>query len=573
MSARSVTAGLTAAVLLAGLLARASAQTPCAIADGKCHGHAAGENLVQRVYPVADLIVPLDNYSVPATACNNSPAMCGATCCSSSEPQASGKTLEGRLMDLIVHTVAPASWSARGGPALMEYYPLGMALVVRQTPAAHDEIEHLLAALRRLQDLEVAIEVRLLSVSDGFMERIGKDFSINLIKEKTKQDSPLMTGLTPAGNLTPDLNIPVGRPCFPTPVPACGSSPCKAGADSPPAKVTIPRDVQVSAEATFLNDIQAAQFMEAIQGDQRSNVLQAPKLTLADGQTATLRLTDLQNFVTGIEWLRVGEQVVPCPRKESVETGLRLSVLPVVSADRRFVRLNLKADVTDLDSGMIPVFPVTAPVPTAEEGGAPGQPAMATQFIQQPKVTTLGLEKTLSIPDGGTVLLGGWKRLREARNEFGPPVLSRIPYVNRLFKNVGYGREAETVLMMVTPRIIVHDEEKPIRACLPCPQGAPTATPKAAPAEMLKCRVLELRLQDTPRKQPKEKEHGKDSVRDKDKKVAKLLAKYHQACAEGNLDRAHRLAGKALALDPACFSKDHPGGAKRPVPAAPSSSN
>ena len=48
----------------------------------------------------------------------------------------------------------------------------------------------------------------------------------------------------------------------------------------------------------------------------------------------------------------------------------------------------------------------------------------------------------------------GPKRLTEARNEYGPPVLSKIPYVNRLFRNVGYGRCAEHVLVLVTPRII-----------------------------------------------------------------------------------------------------------------------
>ena len=47
----------------------------------------------------------------------------------------------------------------------------------------------------------------------------------------------------------------------------------------------------------------------------------------------------------------------------------------------------------------------------------------------------------MSVPDGGTVLLGGLKPLSEGRNEFGPPVLSKIPYINRLFKNVGYGRD------------------------------------------------------------------------------------------------------------------------------------
>ena len=66
----------------------------------------------------------------------------------------------------------------------------------------------------------------------------------------------------------------------------------------------------------------------------------------------------------------------------------------------------------------------------------------------------------MAVPDGGTVLLGGLKTLSEGRNESGPPVLSKIPYLNRLFKNVGYGREAQSLMMMVTPRIIINREEQ-----------------------------------------------------------------------------------------------------------------
>ena len=39
-------------------------------------------------------------------------------------------------------------------------------------------------------------------------------------------------------------------------------------------------------------------------------------------------------------------------------------------------------------------------------------------------------------------------------------MLSKVPYVNRLFKNVGFGREAQSLLIMVTPRIIINAEEE-----------------------------------------------------------------------------------------------------------------
>ncbi len=70
------------------------------------------------------------------------------------------------------------------------------------------------------------------------------------------------------------------------------------------------------------------------------------------------------------------------------------------------------------------------------------------------------MQTTVAVPDGGTVVLGGLKTLSEGRNEFGPPVLSQLPYVNRLFKNVGIGRETRHIMIMVTPRIIIQSEEE-----------------------------------------------------------------------------------------------------------------
>jgi general secretion pathway protein D len=66
----------------------------------------------------------------------------------------------------------------------------------------------------------------------------------------------------------------------------------------------------------------------------------------------------------------------------------------------------------------------------------------------------------VTVPDGGTVVMGGLKRMSEGRLEYGPPVLSKIPYINRLFRNVGYGRSGTSILIMVTPRIIIQEEEE-----------------------------------------------------------------------------------------------------------------
>ena len=80
--------------------------------------------------------------------------------------------------------------------------------------------------------------------------------------------------------------------------------------------------------------------------------------------------------------------------------------------------------------------------------------------VQLPQFAFTSVSTTVSVPDGGTILLGGIKRLQEGRNEQGVPVLSKFPYINRLFKNVGIGRTTQSLMMMVTPRIIIQEEEE-----------------------------------------------------------------------------------------------------------------
>jgi general secretion pathway protein D len=77
-----------------------------------------------------------------------------------------------------------------------------------------------------------------------------------------------------------------------------------------------------------------------------------------------------------------------------------------------------------------------------------------------PSYSFVSVTTTVSVPDGGTVLLGGIKRLSEGRSEYGVPILNKIPYLNRLFKNVGVGRNTQSLMMMVTPRIIIQEEEE-----------------------------------------------------------------------------------------------------------------
>ena len=90
-----------------------------------------------------------------------------------------------QLIKLITSMVRPYSWDGMGGPGKIEYFDIGIALVVNQTADVIQEVADLLEALRRLQDLAIAVEVRIISLSETWFERMGVDFSMNI---KTEHD-------------------------------------------------------------------------------------------------------------------------------------------------------------------------------------------------------------------------------------------------------------------------------------------------------------------------------------------------------------------------------------------------
>jgi hypothetical protein len=75
--------------------------------------------------------------------------------------------------------------------------------------------------------------------------------------------------------------------------------------------------------------------------------------------------------------------------------------------------------------------------------------------------TRLSVATSVAVPDGAEALVGGQKLLSEGRNEFGAPLVGRVPYLGRGFRNIGYGRSALSTTVSVRVRVIrLADEEE-----------------------------------------------------------------------------------------------------------------
>jgi general secretion pathway protein D len=381
------------------------------------------------------------------------------------------------LIDLIVSTVSSETWAENGGgEAEIRPFPTNLSLVISQTQAVHEEIADLLEQLRRLQDLQVTIEVRFIRLNDRFFERIGIDFDMN-IEDRTIGTADLVPGTpfepgrqsatvglqqpvlptNPFPNYTADLDIPFRQPNFNLAIP-----PVFGGFSGEAATFGF----------AILSDIEAFFLIEAAQGDQRTNILNAPKVTLFNGQTAFVADSVAQPFVIGVIPV-VGEFVAAQqPVIVVLNEGTMMTIQAVVSDDRRYVRLTVVPFFTEV--GDVQEFTFEGSTSTSssssavdddddgknEEEDESEEVVRSGVTVQLPAFQFVTVVTTVSVPDGGTVLLGGIKRLSEGRNEFGVPLLSKVPYINRLFRNIGIGRDTDSLMMMVTPRIIIQEEEE-----------------------------------------------------------------------------------------------------------------
>src|SRR5262249_27734675 len=131
---------LTPAALLAGLLALGGAPALRAGEKSCC----PKPKLVQKVYQVADLVVPLDSSPAPCADVKPEPAAGPALRVEKTGCQVARKDLSKLLVKLLVTMIDPESWAEKGGPGQVDYFPLGMALVINQTPDVHEKIAELL---------------------------------------------------------------------------------------------------------------------------------------------------------------------------------------------------------------------------------------------------------------------------------------------------------------------------------------------------------------------------------------------------------------------------------------------
>jgi len=205
---------------------------------------------------------------------------------------------------------------------------------------------------------------------------------------------------------------------------------------------------------TFLDVVQVDLLVRATQADQRNVLVTSPRLTMQNGQISFIAVTDQKSYVSGFT-PPTTQGVTSTPIVSSISSGFSLGLQGVISADRRYVSLNVNFQL----QGPIKFSPVTfqQSVSTAS-GSFNGTSSNSTNTFQTPEYQNTSIGTTITIPDKGTAVLGGQRLTTDFEVEVGVPVMSKIPVVNRFFTNRINSKTEQTLLLLIRPEILIQQE-------------------------------------------------------------------------------------------------------------------
>ena len=403
------------------------------------------------------------------------------------------------IVDLIQANVDPDGWTALGGDT-SSITELNGNFIITTTPKNHRAIIGLLNKLRQQRAVQINVETRFLSVDQNFFEQIGFDLDVYFNANNTEyqlarvldpsllpsdyfgSDGSILDNVSGGGFIL-DTNGD-GIPDTPVTQPVLGpgfNGAVVNGQVFPNDQWSVIRAAQNSFGLTnelaninsfagqilglnpalgvtgrFLDDIQVDFLVEATQADQRSVVLTAPRLTFTNGQRSYIAVATASTFVSDLTPVVGSGAGAFDPQIGTINTGVVIDVQGVASADRRYVTLTIQTTQSSLS------FAQDRTVQGAAGGGGTvgGNAQTFEGTIQVPVIDATELRTTVTIPDQGTVLLGGQRVVEEVEVETGVPVLSKIPILSRFFSNRVDAKSDKTLLVLMKPTILIQNEEE-----------------------------------------------------------------------------------------------------------------
>jgi type II secretory pathway component GspD/PulD (secretin) len=347
---------------------------------------------------------------------------------------------EQQLTDIkkkIENTVEFSSWKDNDPNGYGQIDDFNNQLIITQTSEVHEKIQNLLSQLREAQAVQVSIEARFLTVSRHFLESVGVDLSMTINGQNPRNWSPItITNGTSGFTASPSTGLPG----------SLGVNPL-AG-------------LNVTGSYGLLDDFTVGLLVTAVEQSSRLSVVHAPRVTLQNGQGATVYQLTYIPYVSSLNVTVATGAAIAAPVISYATDGVRLVIeRALVSADHKYVMIDIDPQLDSFLGFNEFTFEIAA-APTTGTGAVIGTGGFVapTLTIQEATEQRTEVRTRVTVPDGGTLMLGGVTIAGEVNLEAGVPGLSKIPFLKRLTTNTSESNDEQILLILVKPTILITKE-------------------------------------------------------------------------------------------------------------------
>jgi MSHA biogenesis protein MshL len=217
--------------------------------------------------------------------------------------------------------------------------------------------------------------------------------------------------------------------------------------------------------AGLLDEVTYSAVLEAIERARSARTLSAPRITVINNQSATIRKGTTQFYFDEFEGVAGnttnnnllggggggggGVSAIPSGQATQLDTGIRLDVTPSVGNDLRAVILAVDAEVSEF------VGFETFEVGGSNNGGVLGgstQQVARLPIIDESLITTIA-----AVNSGETVVLGGTLENQYSESTSKVPLLGDVPLVGNFFKRYDDMEEPAHLLIFLTATVVDRD--------------------------------------------------------------------------------------------------------------------
>ncbi len=406
---------------------------------------------ILRMYEVRDLIRPVRDF--PGREINVAPSE-GLPESTEDLTEREFLVVNDEMLDTLIRdNISPESWEA--DPANSLRISNG-TMVVNQTPEVHEQIQRLLDDLREATGIMVDLQARFLKVEDNFLEDIGVDFrGLGSPGKGTNAFFNDFGDSTAQQTLGQELGSETSLGAF---YDEGEDGDIRARTENLFDGFLGDEDVLTGSgglqfQWTYLNDLQLEMILTAVSKSERVELVTAPKILVSNTARSNLTVMNQVAYVQDFDVEIAQAASIADPVIGIIQDGVVLDVRPVVSADRRFITVELRPTIAELQR---PIQTFTTSL------GVSGN----SVTIQLPELEISRVRTSIPIPDGGTVLLGGQKIHENEDLRSGVPILNKIPIVSFFFERQGTFVSNRKLLILLKAKIVIPQELEPTPAQL-----------------------------------------------------------------------------------------------------------